>query len=118
MQQDSVLAGVRQLHQLVFALLGTIFVVSQLWKQEHQSRAAATLQNYCRTSVTFLGKSKGIGPRPSPQSRATAAIEQHVPSWGRSMRRTGVRAKGPATEPVTDWGVREVAVMARVLVGV
>lgn len=34
------------------------------------------------------------------------------------MRRTGVRAKGPATEPVTDWGVRELAVMARVLVGV
>ena len=55
---------------------------------------------------------------PTEQSRATAAIEQHVPSWGRSMRRTGVRAKGPATEPVTDWGVRELAVMARVLVGV
>ncbi|KAA6428628.1 MAG: hypothetical protein FRX49_01503 [Trebouxia sp. A1-2] len=44
---------------------------------------------------------------------AIAATEQHVPSWGRSMRRTGVRAKGPATEPVTDWGVRELAVMAR-----
>ena len=43
---------------------------------------------------------------------------QGIPSCGRSIRRTGVRARGPATEPVTDWGVRELAVMARVLVGV
>ncbi len=117
MQQD-LMFGQGQAFAIAFALLGTIFMDVPLWEQEHQSRAAATLHNYCRTPVTCLGKPKDNGPRPSPQRGATAAIEQHIPSWGRSMRRTGVKAKGPATEPVTDWGVREVAVMARVLVGV
>ena len=41
-----------------------------------------------------------------------------IPWWGKSMRRTGVSAKGPATDPLTEWGVVEAPVMARVLVGV
>lgn len=41
-----------------------------------------------------------------------------IPWWSRSMRRTGVSARGPATDPVTEWGVVEAPVMARVLVGV
>ena len=41
-----------------------------------------------------------------------------IPWWGRSMRRTGVSARGPATDPLTEWGVVEAPVMARVLVGV
>ena len=35
-----------------------------------------------------------------------------------SIRRTGVKARGPATDPLTEWGVVESAVMARVLLGV
>ena len=45
-------------------------------------------------------------------------IGKCIPSPGRPSRRTGVRARGPATEPVTDPGVVLAAVMARVLLGV
>lgn len=53
-------------------------------------------------------------------SASTASSKlRRAPAWARSMRRTGVRARGPATDPISDAGASmPEAVRAKVLLGV